>query len=570
MFEERLLAKQGGIMPRSASTQFVFLPLGGVGEIGMNLAMYGYGPEHSREWVVVDMGVSFAGPEHPGADLILPDIRFLEAEKHNLRAIVITHAHEDHYGALLDLWPRLKVPVYATPFAAGLLEAKRQSEHNAPEIPVTLYKAGETFEIGPFKFEALAVTHSIPEPVSLAITTKLGTVIHTGDWKMDPDPAMGPLIDEARFRQLGDEGILALICDSTNAMRDGISPSEREVGDSLRDLIENARGRVAITTFSSNVGRIRSITEAARDAGRQVLVVGRSMKRTIAVAAELGYMEGLPEFLTEDDYGYIPRENVVMILTGSQGEPRAALAKLARDEMRSLALSPGDTVIFSSRPIPGNEKAILDIKNKLIDRGIKLISDEDALVHVSGHPRRNELQQMYAWVRPRILVPVHGEAAHLVAQGSLGAMAGIEEIAQIRDGDVLRLAPGKAEIIDEAPVGRIYKDGKLIGDEDEIGMVERRKLAYVGHVSVSILLDRDYKLLDDPDLVAFGLPEEDQQGELMEELLLDAVINAVDSIPRARRKDLEVVRESARRAVRSAANDIWGKKPVVTVFLNRI
>lgn len=557
-------------MPRSPSTQFVFLPLGGVGEIGMNLAMYGYGPEHNREWVVVDMGVSFAGPEHPGADLILPDIRFLEAEKHNLRAIVITHAHEDHYGALLDLWPRLKVPVYATPFAAGLLEAKRQSEHNAPEIPVTLYKVGETFEIGPFKFEALAVTHSIPEPVSLAITTQLGTVIHTGDWKMDPDPAMGPLIDEARFRQLGDEGVLALICDSTNAMRDGVSPSEREVGDSLRDLIENARGRVAVTTFSSNVGRIRSITEAARDAGRQVLVVGRSMKRTIAVAAELGYMEGLPEFLSEDDYGYIPRENVVMILTGSQGEPRAALAKLARDEMRSLALSPGDTVIFSSRPIPGNEKAILDIKNKLIDRGIKLISDEDALVHVSGHPRRNELQQMYAWVRPKILVPVHGEAAHLVAQGSLGAMAGIEEIAQIRDGDILRLAPGKAEIIDEAPVGRIYKDGKLIGDEDEIGMVERRKLAYVGHVSVSILLDRDYKLLDEPDLVAFGLPEEDQHGDLLEELLLDAVINAVDSIPRARRKDLEVVREAARRAVRSAANEIWGKKPVVTVFLNRI
>src|SRR5690606_5673710 len=233
-------------------------------------------------------------------------------------------------------------------------------------------------------------------------------------------------------------------------------------------------------------------------------------------------------------------------------------------------LSPGDTVIFSSRPIPGNEKAILDIKNKLIDRGIKLISDEDALVHVSGHPRRNELQQMYAWVRPKILVPVHGEAAHLVAQGSLGAMAGIEEIAQIRDGDILRLAPGKAEIIDEAPVGRIYKDGKLIGDEDEIGMVERRKLAYVGHVSVSILLDRDYKLLDEPDLVAFGLPEEDQHGDLLEELLLDAVINAVDSIPRARRKDLDVVREAARRAVRSAANEIWGKKPVVTVFLNRI
>ncbi|APX69164.1 MULTISPECIES: ribonuclease J [unclassified Brucella] len=557
-------------MARSNTTEFVFLPLGGVGEIGMNLAMYGFGPADNREWLVVDMGVSFAGPEQPGADLILPDIRYLEAEKHNLRGIVITHAHEDHFGALLDLWPRLKVPVYATPFTAGLLEAKRQSEDSAPEIPITIYKAGETFEVGPFKIEAVAVTHSIPEPVSLAITTPLGTVVHTGDWKMDPEPSLGPVIDEARFRAIGEAGVLALICDSTNALREGESPSERQVGESLRELIQNARGRVAITTFSSNVGRIRSITEAARDAGRQVLVVGRSMKRAISVATELGYMEGLPEYLSEEDYGYIPRENVVMILTGSQGEPRAALAKLARDEMRSLALMAGDTVIYSSRSIPGNEKAILDIKNRLIDRGIKIIGDEDALVHVSGHPRRSELRRMYSWVRPQILVPVHGEAAHLVAQGSLGAMEGIEQIAQVRDGDMLRLAPGKAEIIDEAPVGRLYKDGKLIGDEEEIGMVERRKLAYVGHVAVSVLLDREHKMLDEPDLVAFGLPEEDRQGELMEDILLDAAIEAIDSIPRVRRKDIETVRESVRRAVRAAANEAWGKKPVVTVFVNRI
>ncbi|GAA5619959.1 ribonuclease J [Brucella anthropi] len=557
-------------MARSNTTELVFLPLGGVGEIGMNLAMYGFGPADNREWLVVDMGVSFAGPEQPGADLILPDIRYLEAEKHNLRGIVITHAHEDHFGALLDLWPRLKVPVYATPFTAGLLEAKRQSEHGAPEIPITIYKAGEKFEVGPFKLEAVAVTHSIPEPVSLAITTPLGTVVHTGDWKMDPEPSLGPVIDEARFRAIGDAGVLALICDSTNALREGESPSERQVGESLRELIENARGRVAITTFSSNVGRIRSITEAARDAGRQVLVVGRSMKRAISVATELGYMEGLPEYLSEEDYGYIPRENVVMILTGSQGEPRAALAKLARDEMRSLALTAGDTVIYSSRAIPGNEKSILDIKNRLIDRGIKIIGDEDALVHVSGHPRRSELRRMYSWVRPQILVPVHGEAAHLVAQGSLGAMEGIEQIAQVRDGDMLRLAPGKAEIIDEAPVGRIYKDGKLIGDEEEIGMVERRKLAYVGHVAVSVLLDREHKIIDEPDLVTFGVPEENAQGDLLEDILLDAAIEAIDSIPRVRRKDIELVRESVRRAVRAAANEAWGKKPVVTVFVNRI
>jgi ribonuclease J len=353
-------------------------------------------------------------------------------------------------------------------------------------------------------------------------------------------------------------------------MREGESPSERQVSESLRELIQNAKGRVAITTFSSNVGRIRSIAEAARDAGRQVLVVGRSMKRCISVATELGYMEGLPEFLSEDDYGYVPRENVVMVLTGSQGEPRAALAKLARDEMRSLALTAGDTVIFSSRTIPGNEKSIIEIKNMLIEQGIKIISDDDALVHVSGHPRRNELKRMYAWVRPQILVPVHGEAAHLVAQGTLGMQAGIPDVAQIRNGDVLRLAPGPAKIIDEAPYGRIYKDGRLIGDEDEMGITERRKLAWVGHVAVSILLDNQHKIYDDPEVVAFGLPEEDSQRNLIEDLLYDAVMSAVDSIPRARRKDIELVREAARRAVRAAANDVWGKKPVTTVFVTRI
>lgn len=550
--------------------ELVFLPLGGVGEIGMNLAMYGFGPEHAREWIIIDMGVSFAGPELPGADLILPDIRYLEAERNNIRGIIITHAHEDHYGSLLDLWPRLRLPVFATPFTAGLLEAKRQAEYNAPEIPVTVFRAGESFELGSFKIEALAVTHSIPEPVSLAITTPLGRVIHTGDWKIDPEPSLGPVLDASRFEQLGDEGVLALVCDSTNAMRDGESPSERQVSESLREQIENAKGRVAITTFSSNVGRIRSIAEAARDAGRQVLVVGRSMKRCISVATDLGYMEGLPEFLSEEDYGYVPRENVVMILTGSQGEPRAALAKLARDEMRSLALSAGDTVIFSSRTIPGNEKPIIEIKNMLIEQGIKIITDDDALVHVSGHPRRNELKRMYAWVRPQILVPVHGEAAHLVAQGTLGMAAGIPDVAQIRNGDVLRLAPGPAKIIDEAPYGRIYKDGRLIGDEDEMGITERRKLAYVGHVAVSILLDHKYKIYDEPEVVAFGLPEEDAQGNLIEDILYDAAINAVESIPRARRKDIDLVREAARRAVRAAANEVWGKKPVATVFVARI
>ena len=550
--------------------ELVFLPLGGVGEIGMNLALYGYGPKGRRQWIMVDCGVTFPGPELPGVDLVLPDIRFLAEERKNLKGIVITHAHEDHYGALNELWPGLNVPVYASPFTAGMLEAKRDYERSRVEIPVTIFKQGDRINLGPFEIEAIGVNHSIPEPMALAIRTPLGTVLHTGDWKIDLDPSLGPLTDETRLRKLGDEGILALICDSTNAVRDGVSPSEREVSESLRRIIETAEGRVGITTFSSNVGRIRSIAQAAEAAGREVLLLGSSMKRVTDVARDIGLMEGLKPFIAEDEFGYIPRDKVVVILTGSQGEPRAALAKIARDEMRNVAFSDGDTIIFSSRAIPGNEKAINDIKNGLVEQGIHIITDSEALVHVSGHPRRHELQQMYGWTRPKILVPVHGEAAHLTAQAELAEQSGIAQVPRVRNGDILRLAPGAPEVVGEAPFGRIFKDGNLIGDYDEMGIGDRRKLAFVGHVAVSILLDSRYDFLGDPEVEPFGLPQFDDEGEDMGDTLYDAVLGAVESIPRARRKDLGMVREAVRRAVRSTANEIWGKKPVVTVFLTKV
>ena len=556
-------------MAKSKGAELVFVPLGGVGEIGMNFALYGYGPADKREWLIVDVGVTFPDATLPGVDLVLPDTRFIQEQLPNLRGIVITHAHEDHYGALLDIWPKLKAPVWMTPFAAGLLESKRQGESGAPKIPVTVYRGGDTFEVGPFKIEAIPVSHSIPEPMSLAITSPLGTIVHTGDWKLDPAPEIGPMTDEARFRAIGDAGVLALICDSTNAMREGESPSEQAVGEGLRGVIQKAAGRVAITTFSSNVGRVRSIAEAARDSGRQVLVLGRSLKRMIGVASELGYMEGIPPFIAEEDYGFIPRENLVIICTGSQGEARAALAKLARDEMKSVALSPGDTVVFSSRTIPGNEKAILEIKNQLIDQGIRIIEDGEALVHVSGHPRRNELRKMYEWTRPQIGVPVHGEAAHLVAQGSLMSASGIAQVAQVRDGDMIRLAPGAAEILGKVPFGRVYKDGRLIGDDEAMGIRDRRKLSFAGHVAMNVVLDERYELAGDPDIVAIGVAMVNAKGDDMEDVMLDAAIGAFESIPRQRRKDLDLVQESVRRAVRGAANEAWGKKPLVTVFVTR-
>ena len=554
----------------SKQEELVFLPLGGVGEIGMNLALYGYGTPEKRQWIMVDCGVTFPGPDLPGVDLVLPDIRYLANQRNNVKGMIITHAHEDHYGAMNDLWPGLNVPVYASPFTAGMLEAKRNYEGTRAEIPVTIFKAGDKINVGPFEIEAVGVNHSIPEPMSLVIRTPLGNVVHTGDWKIDHAPSLGPMTDEARFRKLGDEGVLALMCDSTNAMREGVSPSEEEVSEGLRQVIEGAEGRVAITTFSSNVGRIRSIAQAAEAAGREVLLLGSSLKRVVAVAQDIGIMEGLKPFLAEDEFGYIPRDKVVIILTGSQGEPRAALAKISRDEMRNVALTAGDTVVFSSRAIPGNEKAIIEIKNGLIEQGIKVVTDGEALVHVSGHPRRNELLKMYEWTRPEILVPVHGEAAHLVAQAELGASAGIKTIPRVRNGDILRLAPGPVEVIDEAPHGRIFKDGKLIGDFEEMGIGDRRKLSFVGHVSVNVLLDNRYDFLSDPDVVAFGLPEFDDEGEAIEDALYDAVLGAVESVPRARRKDLDMLREAVRRAVRAAANEAWGKKPVVTVFVTRV
>ncbi|MBZ7921172.1 ribonuclease J [Ensifer adhaerens] len=550
--------------------ELVFLPLGGVGEIGMNLGLYGYGKPGNRQWIMVDCGVTFPGPELPGVDLVLADISFLAEERRNLKGIIITHAHEDHYGGLNDLWPGLNVPVYASPFTAGMLEAKRDFEKSRGEIPVTIFKQGDRINVGPFEIEAVGVNHSIPEPMSLIIRTPAGTVVHTGDWKIDLHPSLGPLTDETRFRQIGDEGVLALVCDSTNAMRDGVSPSEQEVSESLAKIITNAEGRVAITTFSSNVGRIRSIAEAAEEAGRDVLLLGSSMRRVVAVARDLGLMEGIKPFLAEDEFGYVPRDKVVVILTGSQGEPRAALAKIARDEMRNVAFSAGDTVVFSSRTIPGNEKAINDIKNGLVEQGIHIITDSEALVHVSGHPRRTELQQMYQWLRPQILVPVHGEAAHLTAHAELGQQSGIASVPRLRNGEMLRLAPGPAEVIDEAPHGRIYKDGNLIGDFEEMGIGERRKLSFAGHVAVNVVLDSRYDFLGDPDIVAIGLPEFDDEGEDMEDTLYDAILGAVESIPRAKRKDLAMLQEAVRRAVRSTANQTWGKKPIVTVFVTKV
>lgn len=547
--------------------ELVFAPLGGVGEIGMNLSIYGLGDARKRSWLIVDVGVSFAQEENlPGIDLVLPDIRYLIEERRNIAGIVLTHAHEDHFGALMDLWPKLKVPIYATPFTASLFEAKLAGEHQAPEIPVKEIALGSRFKVGPFDVELCSVAHSIPESNALIIRTPFGNVLHTGDWKIDPTPVVGPPTDEAKLRALGAEGCMVLIGDSTNAVRDGRSPSETAVAAEIAKLIESAPQRVAVTTFASNVARIRAVADAARRAEREVVVVGRAMDRVIGVARETGYLEGVQPFRGMDVYGHLPPDKVVALCTGSQGEPRAALARIAADEHPEVALSRGDRVIFSSRPIPGNEKSIGRVINGLIDQGVQVITDRTHLVHVSGHPRRAELEEMIGWVKPQTVIPVHGEALHLSEHEALARRLGANTL-QCRNGDLIRLAPGRPEIIDEVPAGRFYKDGALLIAAETRTVAERKRMSFSGMVFVSLAIDDKGQMVADPELELQGIPEQTADGKPMFQVAADAVMETFDSLPRPRRRDPDSVAEAIRRSVRAAIASHWRKKPNVTVHV---
>ncbi|MTH97888.1 ribonuclease J [Roseibium sp. RKSG952] len=552
------------------ANDLVFLPLGGVGEIGMNLALYGIGPDDDRSWLMVDCGVSFAGPDLPGIDLVLPDIQFLEEVRDRIVGMVITHAHEDHYGGIMHLWPFLKVPVYATPFTAAMLETKIENEPGVDEVPVTVIKQGQRLDIGPFDIEVVAMAHSIPEPCALAIRTRAGMVLHTGDWKIDPTPGVGLPIDMKRLGELGQEGVMALVCDSTNAVRDGTSPSEADVGAELKKVMKDCKHRIAVTTFASNVARIRAIAEAAAAAERDVVVVGRSMHRVIEVAGELGYLDGLPPFHDEEAFGYLPREKAVLLCTGSQGEDRAALARIAAGDHRNIGLSKGDTVIFSSRTIPGNEKAVINVMNNLAKTGVEIITDRDALVHVSGHPRRGELEQLYKLINPKVVVPVHGEPMHLAAHAEFAKSQGVREVVVGGDGDVIRLTSGSAGIVGEAPFGIWVKDGDILDDPEVTGVKERKKLSYAGCAVISLALDRGGNMADSPQIALMGVPDCDDDGEPMEDIVRAAVQDALTSVPKARRKDLDLMAEAARRAGRSSILAVWGKKTLCKVLVSRV
>ena len=552
--------------------ELVFLPLGGSNEIGMNFNLYGYGPPHARKWIVVDLGITFGDQTTPGVEIILPDPQFLEAHRKDILGIVLTHAHEDHIGAVARLWPRLGGVLYATPFTAFLLREKLRENPAAAGAVIVEVPLGGKVTLGPFEIDLITLTHSIPEPNGLAIRTPLGTILHTGDWKIDPDPVLGSVTDEDAIKTLGDEGVLAMVCDSTNVFVDGTAGSEADVRDALGSLIKSLHHKVAVACFASNVARMDSVIRAAEAAGRRVCLVGRSMHRMAAAAKSVGMMADLKDFIPDNEARDFAEDRILYLCTGSQGEARAALFRIADGSHPFVKLGQGDACVFSSRVIPGNEVPIRALQNRLADRGVRLYTERDHPgIHVSGHPCRDELAQMYAWARPQIAVPTHGERRHLLEHAAFAKDLQVPQTVSPRNGDMVRLAPGRAEIIDEVPAGRIYVDGGMLTPENGDALRERRHAAFNGMLAVSVALDPRGKIVSGPQVRALGLPaEEDYPMDEMMDDLADEAERALDRLKGPERDDDEAIEKAISRAVKKASQRVWGRRPVVETTVLRI
>jgi len=551
--------------------ELIFLPLGGCNEIGMNLNAYAYGPPSNRRWIIVDMGVSFGDERTPGIDVIIPDPAFLEDEVQNIEAVILTHAHEDHIGAVGHLWHKFKKPLYATPFTAELIKGKLHDAGIIDDAALNVVPLEGKVELGPFSIEYVTLTHSIPEPNGLAIKTPAGTILHTGDWKIDPDPQIGAPFDSATLEKLGSDGVLAMVCDSTNVFEEGEAGSEGSCKDEIAKVIAEQKGRVAVTAFASNVARVESIIRGAEAAGRHVCLVGRSMHRITSAAKAVGMLKDCADFVDEKEAGFLPRENILYLCTGSQGEPRAALSRIAQGNHPNVSLGEGDTVIFSSRVIPGNERGIFDLQNALAERGIKLITDRMRPIHVSGHPCRDELRRMYSWVRPQISVPVHGERRHILEHADFARSLQVPETVTPKNGDVIRLAPGRAKIVEEVPTGRLLLDGNRLIPENAQGIQERRRMSFAGHLTVSVCFDESGAVLDGPIVAVRGYSETD--GRVLDEtidIFDEAAENAIDGLKRKGRLDDETVERSLIRALRKIGERELGKRPLIDVSVLRI
>ncbi|MDA8539460.1 ribonuclease J [Alphaproteobacteria bacterium] len=541
--------------------ELVFLPLGGTGEIGMNCNLYGFGTRGKRQWIMVDLGVTFGKHGDPGIDVITPDISFIEKQKKNLCGLLLTHGHEDHIGAVAHLWPRLKCPVYATPFTAALVRGKLAEAGLLDEVPLHIIEPDAHLEIGPFAIDYICLTHSIAEPSALAIEVEGARILHTGDWKIDPDPVIGKLTEVDRLKALGDAGIDAIICDSTNVLSPGRSGSEADVGRMLEDVVCESTGRVVITTFASNVARLTSIAAAAVKSGRHLCLAGRGMHKIYQAARETGYLTQFPKIVDESDAGYLPPEKVLICCTGSQGESNAALGRMANGRHPHLTLEPGDRVIFSSKMIPGNETEILALQNQLAQIDVEIISPNGSDIHVSGHPCRDDLADMYEWARPRSAIPVHGEHRHLIAHAALAKELGVAEPCRVHNGDVVRLAPAPTEVIDAVQTGRLHLDGYIMTEGGSAALKERRKISYNGVVFVAVPIDAANRLAGQVEVELAGAPADDGMVKLTD-WTLDAVERAIPSsgrlTPERAEQDISV-------AVRRELSRRWGKKPLVIV-----
>ncbi|MEC3949533.1 ribonuclease J [Sphingobium sp. HWE2-09] len=539
--------------------ELIFLALGGSGEIGMNVNLYGC----QGKWVMVDLGMTFGDPTYPGIELVLPDLSFIEERRKDLLGIVLTHGHEDHIGAIPYLAADLGVPLYATPFTAGLIRLKLEEEGLSKEVKLHVIQNEGSFNLGPFGFRYVPLAHSIPEGNAVLIDTPYGRIFHTGDWKLDEQPLLGQPSTPAELTAIGDEGVLALVCDSTNVFNDKASGSEGDVREGLMQTVAAAKGRVLVTTFASNAARVQTLGEVAAATGRKVCVAGRSLDRIISTAKAAGYLKDFPPTVDWDDVMHLPRSEVMIIATGGQGEARAALSRIAFDS-HPIKLAEGDTVIFSSKQIPGNEIAIGRIQNALAQKNILMVTDRQAEVHVSGHPGRPELEAMYRWIRPEILLPVHGERRHMAEQARLGITSGIRHAVVQSNGDLLRLAPGAPEIIGKQDVGRLVLDGDVILPADGATINERRKLGLHGQISVAVAIDRKGKLIGDPVLRTQGVPVEEDKAAF----LAEAADEVTAVVPKGSQEE-DALRERIRLAVRRTATRWTGKKPIVDVLLVR-
>ncbi len=553
-------------MNKGQNDELLFVPLGGAGEIGMNLNLYGLGRPGKEDWIMIDLGITFGDGTTPGVDVILPDPAFIAKRRDRLVGLLLTHAHEDHLGAVPYLWERLRCPIYATPFTAAVLRRKLSEVDLLRTTPITEVPLGGRFNVGPFDLELITLTHSIPEPNAVAIRTPLGTVLHTGDWKFDPDPVVGPTADEAALNHLGDDGVLALVGDSTNALVPGTTGSEGELLKTLTEIIKGGKARVAVACFASNVARLETIATAAAAGDRDVVVAGRSLKRFEAAARETGYLADVRPFIDEADAGTVPKDKMLVICTGSQGEPRAALSRIAAGNHPNIALETGDRIIFSSRVIPGNETSVSGLQNQLAQGGVEIFTWKDAPVHVSGHPARDELARMYTLTRPSVAVPVHGEARHLIEHARLARACQVPQTIFALNGTVVRLAPGEAAAIDTVPSGRLVLGGNRVVTANGEMIRGRVRALYNGTALITVAFNGKGGLAGKPQLTTIGLLDEG------EEAIADDVISAVRTVVKklGGTSDDEALREAVRLAVRRTFRMLLNKKPMTKVHLVRL